>query len=105
MHDVRDLGGRMFWLMLSVVLGFASMFVLLWGITELIMQFGANDHSKAQHFVDLPTIVAGSIVLTVAWYGLLQWLDRYVARRRARVDLARAWIATRKLGRAPRATI
>lgn len=104
MHDVRDLDSRMFWLMFSVVLGFASMFVLLWGITQLITQFGANDHSQTQD-LDLPTIVAGSIVLTVAWYGLLQWLDHYVARRRARVDLARAWIATRKLGRAPRATI
>jgi hypothetical protein len=105
MHDVRDLGGRLFWLMISVVMGFASMCMLLWAITAFVETCGHNGcHSVGGSF-DVPTIIAGSVVLTLAWYVLLLSLDRYLGRRRDRVVLARAWIPTRKLGRAPRATI
>jgi hypothetical protein len=103
MHDVRDLGGRLFWLMISVVMGFASMFALLCGISALVENCG---ESRSINNFDLPTIFAGSVALILAWYVLLQALDRYLGRRRDRVILARAWIPTaRRRDRVPRATI
>jgi hypothetical protein len=105
MHDVRDLGGRLFWLVISVVMGFASMFALLCGISALFEHCGQDGRHSISGF-DLPTIFAGSVALILAWYVLLQSLDRYLGRRRDRVNLARAWIATpRKRDRVPRATI
>ena len=105
MHDVRDLGGRLFWLMISVVMGFASMFALLCGITAVVEHCGQDGGHSIGGF-DLPTIFAGSVALILAWYVLLQSLDRYLGRRRDRVVLARAWIpTTRRRDRVPRATI
>jgi hypothetical protein len=105
MHDVRDLGGRLFWLMISVVMGFASMFALVCGISAVIEHCG-HDSRRSINGFDLPSIFAGSVALILAWYVLLQALDRYLGRRRDRVVLARAWIpTTRKPDRVPRATI
>jgi len=106
MHDVRDLGGRIFWLVISIALGFASMFVLLCGITAFIEYCGHHGCHACGNDVDLATMLAGSVVLMLAWYALLQSVDRYLGRRRNRVSLARAWIpTTRRRDRAPRATI
>ena len=105
MHDVRDLGGRLFWLVISVAMGFASMFALLCAISALVEHCG-QDSSRSLCGFDLPSIFAGSVALILAWYVLLQSLDRYLGRRRDRVVLARAWIpTTRRRDRVPRATI
>jgi hypothetical protein len=103
MHDVRDLGGRLFWLVISVVMGFASMFALLCGIAAVVELYG---HDAGINSFDLPQIFAGSVALILAWYVMLLSFDRYLGRRRDRVVLARAWLpTTRKRDRVPRATI
>ena len=103
-EDVRNLGGRLWWLLLSICLAFTSMVILLWTITSFIVSCGNYGCHASTTDGDAILVLVGGVGLTLAWFRGLQWLDRHLGWRNEQRRLARAWIATRKRDRAPRAT-
>ena len=103
-NDVRNLGGRLWWLVLSTCLAFTSMSLIVLSISSFIRSCGNYGCHDSFIGADMIVVLAGTLGLTLAWYKGLQYLDRHLGWRSEHRRLACAWIATRKRDRAPRAT-
>ncbi len=102
-EDLRELGRRVWWLVLATCLAFTSMTIIVWSITSFIRSCGDYRWHASFTGADVIVVLAGTVGLTLAWYKGLACLDRHLGWRSDR-RLARAWLATRKRDRARRAT-
>ena len=92
MDDLRDLGGRLCRLLISIVVGAVGSIALglVFPISEVQpLLHGCMGRSGSQLVMeDVPLLLAGTVAIAFASYTLLTWL----VRRPHRPRLPRAWL-------------
>jgi hypothetical protein len=91
-HDLRDLRGRIFRVVISIILGFGSMLGVVGLSYQIVLRYDRDG------IFDPATMIVGITVAAVAWCAALHWWSRRsdrvrptsarVIRRRGRVSRA-----------------
>jgi hypothetical protein len=96
--DVRDLNGRLWRVLLAIVLGLASMFGIAVGVGQLARYFGHGE--PFANLLDLGTLVGLTVVLVAGWSAALHWFSHRNDRRMRALSMsARAWVIRRNRAR------